>query len=576
MTEVRTLFADPRTVFVEGEYGTWLLSGVATNRLRDLVANADGLRAVSDELAAQAEDAVVVFVSATDRGGRVAAFRSATSSRDVFYLEASDGTLVLTDHYRNAVSQLDPADRTVDRDALADHLLFRSPVEPATYVAEIGRLGRGECLCWSGVDREWTRTVVDTLDTVERYSPSEAVDALDDALANVVRVGVRPDARTMFSGGVDSTLLASYRRDEPPPVQAAVNAPELQSEVVAGREAADRLDATREVVTISEGAFLDYLEEAVDALGLPPQSDKTVYTSAGIRSLDAGQYVNGQGADALFGLSGTKAARVADWLGPVIDTDFAEHTAATVGGDVADVYAALAYRRRQLARPVSSPQSFAQAIAIDVDADAVGEVFDPAVVRESAKRRIEYAATRTPLTEEATFARHAAAGHLVDYLGDDAVTQWRQLGFGRGQDVVVPFRTRRVARTALAVPAGRRYVQGLRNATSLSTKYIPKSLLSRRLPDYPVHRGTGADSLPLERYVEDGPFQSAFERYDPPAFLTAASYDRHVDSYGSLTWALLTYSVWRDRILLADDLDLVPGTETQYLRLPSDPTGPPT
>lgn len=576
MTEVRTLFADPQAVFVDGEHGTWVVSGVATNRLRDIVAPADGLQEVSDALAARAEDAVVVFVSSTERGGRVAAFRSATSSRDVFYLEASDGTLVLTDHFRNAVSQLDVDDRTVDRGALVDHLLFRSPVEPATYVSEVGRLGRGERVRWNGDAREWTRTVVDTLETGERYSPATAVDELDDAVDDVLRVGVRPDARTMLSGGVDSTLLASYRRDAPPAVQIAVDAPEFQSEVAAGREAADLLDATREVVNVEESAFLDHLEATVDALGLPPRYNQSVVTAAAFRLLDAGQHVNGQAADALFGLPGVKAARIADWLGPAVDAEPVERVAEAAGGRLTGARDALACRRRQLDRPMSSPGSLAQSLAADLDADAVAEIFDGSAVREHAHHRLEYAIDRAPVDADAAFAKQAAAGHLVDYLCDDAVNRWRQLGFVHGQDVVAPFRSRRVAETALTVPADRRYVSGVRGSPPLTTKHIPKRLLSRRLPEYPVDREKGAGSLPIERYVTDGPLASAFERYDPPAFLTPASYDRHVDSYGSLTWELLTYSVWRDRILYEDDLELVPDTATNYLRLPEDPAAPPT
>lgn len=576
MTEVRTLFADPEAVFVDGKHGTWLVSGVATNRLRDIVVTADGLDDVADELAARSEDAVVVFVSGTDRGGRVAAFRSATSSRDVFYLQASDGTLVLTDHFRNAVSQLDVADRTVDRTAVVDHLLFRSPVEPTTYVSEVGRLGRGECVRWSGVDREWERRVVDTLDTVEQYSPSSAVDALDDALAHVIRTGVRPNARTMLSGGVDSTLLESYRRDAPSPVQMTVDAPEFQSEVAAGREAADLLEVTRSVVPVSESSFLDHLEGAVDALGLPPRYNQTVVTAAGFESLEPGQYVNGQSSDGLFGLPGVKAARIADWLGPVVDAEFVEHASAAAGGQVAVGYDALATRRRQLEHPISNPESLAHDLAADVDVDAVVDVFDPGVVRDRAQRRVEYTANRAVLDAESTYGRQTEAGHLVDYLCDDAVNQWRQLGFVRGQDVVAPFRTRSVAQTALAVPAERRYVPRLRDAPPLSTKHLPKTLLSRRVPEYSVHREKGNGALPMQRYFEDGPLESVFERYDPPAFLSPESFDRHVETYGTLTWELLTYSVWRDRVLLEDDLDLVPGTQTRYLRLPREPAPPPT
>jgi len=576
MTEVRTLFTDPKTVAFEGAYGTWLVSGVATNRIRDLVVNADGLRAVRDELAAQVEDAIVVFVSATDEGGRLSAFRSVTSTRDVFYLEASDGTLVLTDHYRNAVSQLDPADRTVDRNAVVDHLLFGSPVEPATYVVEIGRLGRGECLHWNGVDREWTRTIVDSLDAVQpERTPGEAVDELEDALADVLRVGARPDAPTMLSGGVDSTLLASLRDRDSGAVQVTVNVPEFAAEAQAGREAADFLDVDREVVSLPESAFLEHLEGTVDALGLPPRYNQTVFTAAGFGSLEAPQFVNGQGADALFGLPGAKAARFADWLGDVSSATLLSRVA-SVSKDAQRARRALATRHRQLSRPLANPESFAQSVAADVDAAAVKAVFSENAVRGRARRRLEYTSERASFGGESAFARQASAGHLIDYLCDDAVTQWRQVGFARGQDVVAPFRTRRVARTALAVPPARRYVQSVGGLPSLSTKYIPKTLLSRRLPVFPVHREKGTGALPIQRFLESGPLTEVFDRYAPPAFLSPESRERHVESYGSLTWAAITYAVWRDRVLLSDDVDLLPGTNQLRLRLPYEVAPPPT
>lgn len=571
MTAIRTLFADPTVERVDGTHGTWLLAGVDPGRLRGVVADAPGLREVTDVLASVAQDAVVAFVSGTDRGGRVEAYRSATSSRDVFFLEASDGTFVLTDHFRNAVSQLDPADRSVPRRALVDHLLFRSPVEPLTYVDQIGRLGRGECLSWNGDDREWSRTLVDTLAADDRTDRGGAVDALDDALASVL--DATNASGTMLSGGVDSTLLATYLED-PAPVQFAVDSPEFDPEVEAGADAADHLDVDRTVHTVPESAFREHLEATVDVLGRPPRYNQTVFTAAAVESLPAGRYVNGQAADALFGLPGVSAARVADWLDPLLSRSSVDRAASLLPGNLQGTYDALDKRRRQLDRPVASPRSFANALSADLDVDAVSSLFDRRTVRRRTRRRTAYATDRVDVDADEGFARQVAVGQLTDFLCDDAVNRWRQAGFAAGIDVFAPFRTRDVARAALSVPADRRYVEGRGGAPKPTTKHVPKRLLSNRLPSFPVNRRKHSGSLPIERYVDDGPLADVFERYDPPAFLTPESRDRHVDAYGSLTWELVTYAVWRDRVLLADDLEPVPGTETRYLRLPHDPASP--
>lgn len=575
MPAVQTFFADPRAITVDGEYGTWILSGVATNRLRDVVVDADGIAPIVDDLQSRTEDAVVVFIAPADGGGRVTAFRSATSSRDLFYLEGSDGTVVFSDHYRNAVAQLDRGDRHLDRTAVVDHLLFRSPVPPATLIDEIGRLGRGDVLAWDGDDDEWTRVVVDELSATQTNGPDTAVQELDTALAETIRRGVRPDARTMLSGGVDSTLLASYRRDPPPPRQIVVDSPEFQSEVERGRNAAERLGRELATTTVAESAFRDHLEAAVDRLGLPPRYSQTVFTAGAFESWPSTQYVNGQAADALYGLQGVKAARFASWLGPLATERVAGVVSSVSPDRFGDAVGALACRRRQLDRKMTNPNSLVHALSADVDAEAVADVFDAATVRDRARRRVSYAMDRCTLDADTGFGRAVAAGHLLDFLDDDAVNQWRQLGFVDGHDVVAPFRTRRVAETALAVPAERRYIQGRGDLRSLSTKYIPKRLVGERVPEYAVNQAKGDGSLPLERYRRDGPLASFFDRYDPPAFVDSATVADHVGSYGSLTWPVMTYCVWRDRVLHASDIPEVPGTDVQYHRVAQSPSPPP-
>lgn len=573
MPAVQTLFADPRAIAVDGEYGTWILSGVATNRLRDIVVDADGVDAISQKLKSRTEDAVIVFIAPADAGGRVTAFRSATSSRDLFYLEGSDGTLVLSDHYRNAVAQLDRGDRHLDRDAVIDHLLFRSPVPPATLIEEIGRLGRGDVLTWDGTTGEWTRTVLDGLSPSKDYEPATAGDELDAALADTIQRGVRPDARTMLSGGIDSTLLASYRDDPPAPRQVVVDSPEFQAEVEAGRDAADMLGRSLETTT-PETAFTDQLESAVDRLGLPPRYSRTVFTAAGFETWPSAQYVSGQAADALFGLQGVKAVRLAAWLGPLVSTGVADVVTAVTPTNIADAVTAIRSRREQLDRRLANPKSLAHALSTDVDAEAVASVFDAPVVRDRAQRRLSYALDRCQLEAETTFGRAVAAGHLLDFLDDDAVNQWRQLGFVHGHDVVAPFRTRRVVDTALAVPAEKRYIQGVEDIGQLSRKYIPKSVLADRVPEYPIHQPKGNGTLPLQRYHSTGPLASVFDQYEPPTFLGDDAVSRHVTAYGSLTWPVMTYCVWRDRILDAPDITTVPGTDIRYHRVAQSPTTP--
>lgn len=572
MTHLRLLLADPGLTRVDGEHGTWFLSALRDDRLRDVVVDAPTIDAVRDELTATAEDAVVLHVSRTRNGGTVEAYRSVTSSRSLYYLTGSDGAVVVADHYRNALAQLSPADRTLSRRAVADHLLFRSPVAPATYVEEVAQLGRGDYLRWDGDRDGWRRDRIDRLSVEDDATPAEARRRIDEALVDLVGAGVDRATSTMFSGGVDSTLLHSYRDDAAPTMHVSVDAPEFEHESAAVERAADLLDVTPTEVAVQERDFLDHLERTVDALGLPPRYNQTVVTDAAFRAADAGRYLNGHGADALFGVQGLKAARIADWLGPTLPV--VDPLAGRAPGGVGDALSALQQRREQLSVPPSTPRSLAQDLASDIDPDAVGQIFGEELVSERVNRRTEYAHRRAALTADSTFAQQVESGHLVDFLADDGVSQWRQLGHVHGKTIAAPFRTRRLARCALSVPPDRRYVRGLDGLPDLQPKHLLKSVLEDRVPDYPTSRQKGDGSLPIRRYFERGPLSAVFERYHPPEFLPPAAHVRHVDSFGPLTWQLLTFAVWRDRVLREPALEPVPGTEDSYVRLPRDPPSP--
>jgi len=547
------LVAAPDARRVVSPRASWLLWGRPATGLERAVSDAGSVEDAIAGLASVAQDATAVRLG---HDGTVDALRSVTATRDLYTLETAD-RFVVADSFRNALAELPVGDRRPAHNAVVDHLLFRHPPEPETYVAGIRALEHGTHL-HRDPDGTQTVEVVDRLDARgARGGPP--VDALDAALAE--GLDGLADATTMLSGGVDSTLVHTYL-DEAPSLLMAIDSPEFDFEVEYAREARDVLGVDGETVTVHEDAFLEALEASVDALGFPSHYNQTVLTDATFRRTDESTYVNAEGADSLYGLAGVKGARVAAWLSPAFAVPGGERLWRAGPGRAFPAARVLPDHVRRLHRDPADPGSFAQRLPFFTDPDLVGRITDPETVRERYARSLRYVTERVHRDAgRRGFAAQVELAHLLGYFRHNTVDQWRQLGYVHGHELVAPFKTRRVVDAALSMPAERRYVEGLASIRSRSAKYVPKRLLKRRLPGYPVYREKGAGSLPVERYVESGPLSDAFERYDPPAFVPDALRAAHVESFGPVTWNLLTWAVWRDRVLQNPAVERVAGTE---------------
>lgn len=571
---VRLLLSDPDARIAETEHGLWAFSAVRAEAVRRRLADATDFEDVRDWLTEETEDAVVVHVSSTGNGGSIDAFRSVTGTRRLYFLRASDGTTVLTDNFRNALVQLDVEDREVRREAIADHLLFRAPIEPLTYVDRVRAVGHGEWVHWDDGSGRWETRLVDTLSTDGRTRPSEAPACIDEALSDQIATNAARDSRTMFSGGVDSTLLSTYGSD-PRPFVMALDSPEFDFERSYAERGLELLDTFAERwVTVEESDFLRRLEESVDRLGCPSHYNQTVLTDAALAAGDGGHYVNGEGADALFGLTGTKACRLADWLDPLLSTRLADGLDTIAPGAVAGPYQALSGLSASLDRPIADPTSFANHLAFFTDHDAVSDVLSEDLVERRFQRQAHYVRRRAPVTDEEGFPMQVEFGHLLSFFRHNTVDQWRELGHVHDVTFFAPFKTRSLARCALSVPSPERYVGSAGSIRSLRTKRHLKTLLEDRLPAYDADKQKGSGALPIERFFEDGPLADAFERYAPPSFVTAEDRRENVEQYGPITWNLLTYAIWRDRVLREADLSLVPDTRRRHVRVASEPPAP--
>jgi hypothetical protein len=557
---VRLLFADPRVELLERGSDLWVVSGVDPDRLASLVDDASSVPAVRDSIDDVAEDAVVVHVAmGPDGPASVDAYRSVVSNRNCYSHLTDDGTLILTDQYRNAVSQVPAADRTVAETAVADHLLFRNPVAPTTYLDEIRALEHGAWVHWDLASGERKQARVGTLGGNAEVGADRPA-AIGETLESVLDRGADgPSAVTnMLSGGVDSTLAGTYL-DDAPAVVMEPDAPELAFECEYANDAVELLDVDARAVPLREADYADQLATSMERLGFPSHYSATAAMDAVFGADDGRRYVNGEGADALFGLTGTKGFRAAARFDDLVPQPMAA-TLTSLPGSLGEYVSTFALQAERARRPPSHPRSFAQQFAFFTDPAVVADFVGESAVRERARRQYEYVADRVEGLVDDPWEAQLELGHLLSFFAHNTVTQWRQLAYAHGKSLFAPFNTRSVATLSQSIPASERYATDRLLPQRSTTKHLPKRLLDRRLPAYDTDKPKGGGVFPRERFFESGCLEDVFDRYEPPSFVPESMYEDHVESWGPLTWNLVTWAIWRDQVLENDDLAVLDGT----------------
>ncbi|MFB6130009.1 MAG: asparagine synthase-related protein [Salinigranum sp.] len=554
---VRVIFADPRVSIVEESREIWVVSGVDTGPLRAAIEEGRSVADVIVSVCDRAEDAALVHVDVGPGGVRsVDAYRSVVSNCELYYGRTDDGTLFLTDQYRNAVAQVPASERTLADTAATDHLLFRAPIEPTTYLEEIRAVEHGVWVRWESETARPSTTRVDRL--TGDVDVEDPVSTLEDVLGDVVRRGTRDrEVTTMLSGGVDSTLLHTYVGDDAAATVLEPDAPELEFEVEYADEAANLLGADPRRVPLSEDDYLEQLEASVVRMGFPSHYGLTPVVDAAFAADPGEYYVNGEGSDALFGLTGIKEFRTAMRCEPLLESP-AGSLAGVVPGAVGSRARTLSRQVEQSRRPPWRPKSFAQQFAFFTAPELAASFVGADRVAARAKRQFEYVDELVGRVPTGRFERQLQAAHFLSFYRHNTVNQWRQLAYAHGKSLFAPFKTRSVASFALGVPADRRYASYRAVPQQTTIKHLPKRVLNRRLPAYDTEKPKGSGAYPRGRFFEEGCLGGVFERYDPPAFVPEEMYPSHVESYGSLTWNLITFAVWGDRVLENDALTTLP------------------
>ncbi|MFC6716417.1 asparagine synthase-related protein [Natrialbaceae archaeon GCM10025810] len=535
------LVANPNAEVVTRAGRRWVLFGTHRRELRAEIDRGADFEAVRARHASLPGEGTIVVLSARADEPTVRAHRGITSAYEAFYCLDSSGEAVVTDLFRDALARLDPDDRTVPDRAKADHLLYRTtPID--SYVDRIHRLGHGETLAWTPGETTPRTELTETLAPESVLSPETAHERLDEALSAAC-APIAGDSTLMLSGGVDSTVLATYLGEETESVTGSWDTPELEFE----REYADRanelLETDRELVEMRESEYRERLEAAVDALGMPPHQLQTPTFDGIYRALDDETLVSGQVADAVFGLGGSLEVGRTVWktrhLGfvPAVAEKLRRHH------EVLET----------LRRHPSDPDGMGLQYAVYTDVSAVIDAIGRREYERRQRERYEYAMDRVGRATGDPYAQHVHVGQWVDYFCEDAVTVWRQAGLARGTEMYTPFAGKAIAELALGLPSPERYVR------DGEPKHVPKRLLGEHYPEYDRSKPKGNGNFPAERFLATGPLESIFDEYEVPAF--APDVDGPiVDRSPGLAWNLAGYAVWRDRVLRSDDLEVAPHT----------------
>ncbi|WP_129114526.1 asparagine synthase-related protein [Halegenticoccus tardaugens] len=549
------LVSDPDARAIETEAGTWVVSALDADAVEGLLRRAESISEVRRRVGSATEDAALVYVPDDRRA--VHAYRTVVGSRSLFYLRGSDGGAVVTDHFKSALARLAVEDRTVTRAAIADHLLYRTPLPPYTVVSEIESVPQGAWLAWDLATEERTTTAVDRLSPKRPLRPATARARLDETLAGLLDLDGDEDALNLYSGGVDSTLVQTYL-DDAPMLHVGVDSPEYAFEIEYARDGAARFDAEFRQEILDERGVLARLESCVDALGSPSLPLMSGLIDAAFDRCAGRRYVMAIGADALCGSTGTKSARVASWLGPALTSSVSAPLRRLAPGSVGaqlDWFRTIAEQLRfDSADPRSFPQHFAAYTKPALVADLLGED----VVARRCREGVRYVHDRVDVGAGDSFGRRIEMAHLLSIYSHQTGCRWRQLAASHGHSLVTPFETRSATESALAVPSPRRYVTGPPRSRRLSTKHLLKRLLARRLPSYPTAQPKGSGVLPFGRYLSEGALAHVFDRYPAPAFVAEATGDAAIENSGRQAWNLITYVIWRDRVLRNDDLRPAP------------------
>jgi hypothetical protein len=569
MPKLEILLADPDIRHVSGPKVTWLLSGCDEKDVARLEKSGSDGNDIEAEICTRASDATVIkVVHCNGEAHKVSAWRGPTSIHEVFQLKRSNGDLIFTDHFRNVLANLPTCERTPSDDAIIDHFLFRATPGHNTYCQRIARLGHGERISIELNSGQSNQKLFHRFtETPSPGNVSEYLCHVDHAFEEVLSpFKDRKDVATLFSGGIDSTLLHTYLGSKATALNLVVDVKDATSTMEAeyAKSAADSLGISLHRQEVRQSEFLNDLALATEKTAMPVHNGMLpVFAQA--FSNDCEKFICGWNAGDLFGESAL-FNRVASWLAnPLLLWCLEVGAPAIVTKDPArrNVWSArlevLLPAAREMSVDPESTLGLGARWETYTDFDVAEMIFGQEAVLRRLEKRLDYVRERVALTApcDNSFLRHLEIGYWVGSLCRDFTQQLRHLGMASEKSVLLPYYAGSVVRCAHSIPVGERYIRRLEG------KYLLKRLLKHRLQDYPVRQRKGPTALaPFPRYYTSGPLSRIWDDYEMPDFIEGEAKKRMLSLPLNVTYSAISYAIWKRRVLECQHFEPLPSAQS--------------
>ena len=498
---IRVELKGPENQVLEVEGGTWHLLADRLATPEDLP---DPSRGPVDwvRLGSLFEEVTAVFVPSRPDGNLPSqAFRSLFSGYELFRTMTPEGDLLLTDDFRLAGKA--NRKRKTSVTSLLDYLLFQYPAGNNTFLPCVENLVPGEALSvnFHETDRPRFRQA-EKLRLPPKVSPREALEKVREVLPAAVETALKgvPEAAVLFSGGIDSPLLALFGGRRTIALHAAIDSPELSNEEDFAEISCLEMKRSLARVLFSEAGFLEEMEDMVRRLGRPvPVTNFQAVFHNRLFRLPYGLFLSGDTADRLFG-------HALEPCGNWMDSPFSSLVRYCPPGLLCDIFG-----------------------------------------RDLVESRVR-------LYEE-TLERLAGQGlgALTESLEIDLsvffglpywVHYFRPLAALYGKRFIAPFARKGVFEAAMSCPE--RHGPGASHP-----KPLLREILLEALPGYPVDAKKGGTGVPRTRFCQSGPMKDYFRTHElprgiDPRFLPIFQEPKWETS--ALVLQAATYRIWEETL----------------------------